>query len=630
MALAIVFAALVISAGFATLRTLGLSKGAVAIGLAPGAGLAVLSVVSTWLVLLAAPAPVAGLAVLVVAVAGLAMLERDRSTILDAVVTLWVEQRVALITLGVSVIVPAVVMGVAFAGVEVPLSPHDGAAHTEAIQIYRQGQAIADWYPPGLTAVFGAFLQLLPWLDSAKGAFELGLSLPLLAALSVFGLGVAIWSDLRIAAAASLLLGFTYLYPYFPELWSGWPLAASLVLVVTVWALGIEYLRRPSTRSGVMGGLLLGAVVLTHGTELYTLVLVLPLVLLAAWRRVQWGLLARDVAVAAIVGVACSAIYMPLLLHWAGSGGAYSVGLEDGQVPQAPATSASASVSAGPNPFVVFALGALGVDLPLRVGLLAIGAVWAIRHRSGRSVLIVGLLFSLLASAFTFLSVNVGPVHQVYAITFPWGMHYRLFMLVAIAQVLLAGAGAVVLLHGVGSWAAGRGATRRLAGRLARVLVLAWFGVMTLAMTAFMVYPTGLVLGYGPDDAAAMAWLRAQGAPGAVVANDGYADAGIWVPYKTGLSVLLPRWGPESGDPRRRLVFDNVARLEAEPMAAAAACALHVAYVYRGARASEWDARAFPPLEELRTTRGLQEVFSSGEAAIFRVGIPCSVSGASP
>ena len=81
---------------------------------------------------------------------------------------------------------------------------------------------------------------------------------------------------------SALLLSFTYLFPYFPQLWSGWPLTISVILAVGVWTVALEYLERPSVGWGSLAGLILGAIVLVHGTELYTLVIVLPLVLIGA------------------------------------------------------------------------------------------------------------------------------------------------------------------------------------------------------------------------------------------------------------------------------------------------------------------------------------------------------------
>jgi hypothetical protein len=108
-----------------------------------------------------------------------------------------------------------------------------------------------------------------------------------------------------------------------------------------------------------------------------------------------------------------------------------------------------------------------------------------------------------------------------------------------------------------------------------------------------------------------------------VVANDGYADAGIWTPYKAGLAVLLPRLTTPERQAQANLIVDNVGRLDQVPAAAAAACAAKVKYVYRGSRASEWDKRRFPPLADLRTSTALDDVFASGEAAVYRVRLNC-------
>jgi hypothetical protein len=462
--------------------------------------------------------------------------------------------------------------------------------------------------------LFAAWLQATPWVDSAQGAVDLGMSLPSLAALAVFGLGVAVWRDLRIAAAGALLLGFTYLYPYFPQIWSGWPLAMSLVLVMGLWAVGLEYLNRPSWRWGMVAGLLLGAIVLVHGSEVYTLAVLLPVILIGAWRRVGWCALGRDVGLAVAVGVACAMAYLPNLFDWAGTGGAYGVGLQDGGVV---AGSLSRNLDPDTNPFSVFALGALGIDLPVRVVLLGTGIIWAVRKHTGRSVIVVALGYTAITSTFTFLN-SLALVRQVYAFTFPWGMHYRVFMLVTIAQVLLAGAGGVTLLSGVHRLSARPTAWARRLGRLTRLVVVTWVILLIWATTLFLGNPARRVLGYSSDDAAAMAWLRSTGAPGSLILNDGYADAGIWAPYKAGLPIVLPRSATAEEIARAALLIANVTRLDQVPEACG------IAYVYRGARPSAWDARRFPPLTELRASRALEEVFASGEAVVFRVRVACN------
>jgi hypothetical protein len=616
MAISVVFVLTVVTAGYASLRALGLARGALGFGLAPAAGLAVVSIVASWSVLVGAPPPLPGVIVVLVGLVGVASAVADRRPIRVVARTILNEQRVALAALGLGLIVPFIVMGIAFGGAEVPLSPHDGASHTEAIQAYRLGQRWIDWYPPGLPALFAAWLQVVPWMDSARGALDLGMSLSLLAALGVFGLGVAVWRDLRKAAIGALLLGFTNLYPYFPQIWSGWPLAMSLVLVMGLWTVGLEYVNRPSWRLAVLGGLLLGAIVLVHGSEVYTLAVLLPVVLVGARRRVVGRDLARHVGLAVLVGLACATVYLPNLLHWAANGGAYAVGLGDGGVATG---SLSRNLDPSSNPFTVFALGALGIDLPVRLVLVGIGSVWAFRQRTGRSVLVLALVFTSLASALTFLN-GVALLQQIYALTYPWGMHYRLFMLVTIAQVLLAGCGGVVFLRWVLAHASRPSAWARRMGRLTRLLVVTWVILMTWASVVFVAYPARLVLGYSSDDAQAMAWLRANAAPGSAVLNDGYADAGIWAPFKTGLRIALTRSASAEEVARASVLVANVAHLDQVPDA----CAAHIDYVYRGARASAWDARRFPPLADLRASPSLQEVFSSGEAVVFKTRLACS------
>ena len=59
-----------------------------------------------------------------------------------------------------------------------------------------------------------------------------------LAPLAVFGLGCAMWRDLRVAAAGALLIGLTFEYPYYPQVWAGWPLARSSAAGRTGWPPG--------------------------------------------------------------------------------------------------------------------------------------------------------------------------------------------------------------------------------------------------------------------------------------------------------------------------------------------------------------------------------------------------------
>ena len=141
--------------------------------------------------------------------------------------------------------------------------------------------------------------------------------------------------------------------------------------------------------------------------------------------------------------------------------------------------------------------------------------------------------------------------------------------------------------------------------RLGRLLVVTWFVLAVWSITYWLSIPAALVDGYSSNDGLAMGWLRDHAAGGEIVGNDTYADAGIWAPYKAGVSGLLVQRVPQetASAADRRLVFDNIGQLEASPEATAAACRLHLGYVYWGDRVSGWDQRRFPPLEELRGSR---------------------------
>jgi len=211
----------------------------------------------------------------------------------------------------------------------------------------------------------------------------------------------------------------------------------------------------------------------------------------------------------------------------------------------------------------------------------------------------------------------------VYAATFPWGMHYRLFMLVAIGQVLLAGVGGVVAVRWIDRRTSIASVASRRLRRSLSLLVVTWLGLMTWGVTLFLAYPAGLVVGYSADDGAAMSWLRSHASPGDVVANDRFADAGIWAAYKAGVQILMPRFLTSADGADRALVLNSISRLDRSADAAAAACALNVRYVYRGARVSDWDSRLFPSLDDLRASPALREVFSSGQAVVFRTQLGC-------
>ena len=129
---------------------------------------------------------------------------------------------------------------------------------------------------------------------------------------------------------------------------------------------------------------------------------------------------------------------------------------------------------------------------------------------------------------------------------------------------------------------------------------------------------------FSADDAAAMAWLGEHATPGALMANDGSADAGIWAPEKAGVRVLLPRFDLAPRAEQRQLIATHIASLGADPEIRDAACALGVEYVFSGAKGTGfYEPKRFPPVAELRASPWLEEVFASGDAAIFRARLAC-------
>ena len=163
--------------------------------------------------------------------------------------------------------------------------------------------------------------------------------------------------------------------------------------------------------------------------------------------------------------------------------------------------------------------------------------------------------------------------------------------------------------------------------RMGRVLVATW-GVLSFAGLVYSLnFPARMVDGYSADDVVAVQWLRTNVPPGEVVVNDGFADAGVWAPFKAGVRIVLPRILNDGSLSARTLVVEHIGQLDRNPEAARVACAFGVRFVYYGAKVGEWDTRRFPPLEELRASAALEEVFSNGGAVIFRVRQACPATG---
>ena len=85
-------------------------------------------------------------------------------------------------------LLPPLLLGVALASVDAPVSTHDGAFHVEMVDNLRRGVPIQGWYPIGFHASVAAVLRLTPWVDTARGTADAAQALAMLAPLAIFSL----------------------------------------------------------------------------------------------------------------------------------------------------------------------------------------------------------------------------------------------------------------------------------------------------------------------------------------------------------------------------------------------------------------------------------------------------------
>jgi hypothetical protein len=609
MLTALLFSALVVLGGLPIARLLRVPT-----SLAPLTGLAGIVVVTTFTAWLRLPSA-AGTAL----VTGAALAGALRSGLAATSLSTRTSARLAAALLIGSAAVPALILGLAFAGLEAPLSTHDGAFHVEMIDRLRHGLAIDTWYPMGFHTSVAAVLGLVPWLDTARGALEAAQGLAILAPLAIFALGRAFGLEAPVAATGAVILALTWTYPYDYHLWSGWPQGMGVLLVSGLLATAVRWLERPSGRLAVLGGVFAGAIVLSHGTEVYTSVLGLLVIALARLRRIAPRLLARHLALAIGVAFVIALPYAPTLVGWAHAGGATSAGQEI-----VDSTVAQATVELRGVDWLQYLLGAVGagslLDLPLRAALLALGL------KMPRLRLVAALWATFLGVLLVVDLVDLPLVKQVFIVTYPWLADGRPRQVVVVFASLLAAGGiwqaVAYLRHMRAHVSIHPNAWRRLS--VACALLLFFFGEGS-AVATFKRLSQGVAEQnvYFADEAAAMAWLRQQAQPGDVLANDLAGDAGIWAPYKAGMPILLPRSAPGAVVDERKPILESVLDLDGHPDAAAEACALHVGYLFHGAAPVAFDERMFPDRAALEQAPDLEQVFASGDAAIFRVHLPC-------
>ena len=582
--------------------------------LAPFSGLAAMAVITSWCVRLGAPPFVSTATVAGIALLGAALIARDavHSRKLPKI-----GDRVTVAVLGAAVFVPWLLLGTVLGGVDAPISTHDGAFHVELIDNLRRGVPVEGWYPMGFHSSVAAVLGFVPWLDTARGTVEAAEALSILASLGVFALALGLGLTPRVASLGALMISLTYVYPYDNQMWAGWPLATSILLLLGLWSIAARWISEPRAELALLAGVVAGAIVLTHGTEVYSSVIGLAVIAATRWRSIQLKRLARHLPLALVAAVGCALPYLSTLVGWAATGGASAAGAESLETASAPGQ--TGDMGGDWIEFVLAVTGAASfIDLPLRAVLLFIGA----RQRQLRTALVAWLAFSLLL--FTVNFVDVEPVRRLYVLTFPWLVHHRPPQMVVLFASMLVGAGLLVAVRWLwylrprlvtrpGTW------RRMMLISGAVALFFAEGSAVTIFKTLQQVISQENV--YSADDGAAFGWLRKNAAPGEIVINDAAGDAGIWAPYKAGARVLLPRSAPT--DNARAAIAAKLLDFNNEPAVAAETCTLHADYVFAGSRRVDGDPDVLPRREALESAPYLHEVFASGDAAVFQVNAGC-------
>lgn len=609
MLIGLICASVVLAVGMAAQRVLRMD-----VTLAPLVGLPCVAVVSTWCAILGAPPPTNGVLVVALALIGLLL---SASRAVPAFRAVWRVCRWPAIAIVVATLLPVVVLGAPFAGLEAPVSTHDGAFHTETIDALRRGTFVSTWYPVGFHATVASVLGLFPWLDSARGTLEAAQGLAVLAPIAVVCFALALGADGLAAGLAGIVLSLTWTYPYDYHLWSGWPQGMGVLLLIGLWSAGVRWLARPSLGTAAVAGVCAAAIVLSHGTEVYSGALGLLVLALMRVRQIKPTVLARHAPLAAALALVLIGPYLVTLLLWARAGGATSVG--------ASVVESFSTASAGDRADLLqFVLGILGasslLDLPARVALIALGS----RVKPLRPALAIWIVVSALLFAVDFLDLSI--VRTVFVVTYPWLADDRPRQLAVVCASVLAGGGLWVLVERMRDlrtrWTAHPHAWRRLSTAL--ILVGLFFaegsGVSVVKRIAAGVQEQNVV---SADDMAALDWLRTHAEPGAIVANDGFRDAGIWAPYKAGVPILLRRSGARD-DAERQDLLRGIDHLSSDPDARATACRLNVGYVYRGASPRDWDPPLLADREVLRASTDLSEVVARPGASVFQVVTPCT------
>jgi hypothetical protein len=222
---------------------------------------------------------------------------------------------------------------------------------------------------------------------------------------------------------------------------------------------------------------------------------------------------------------------------------------------------------------------------------------------------------------------DLAPIRTVFVVTYPWLVDHRPRQIAVVLASVLAAGGLSVAIGSLTAlrqrWAKRPHAWRRLA--IACALLAGFFAegsAVSVSKRLGQAIAEQDVL--SADDRAAMTWLRDNAHPGEVLANDGSRDAGIWAPYKASIPILMLRSDKGTAIAAERApILEHITDLAADPYAHNKTCALNVDYLYVGARPLPADEPLLPDRATLERAPDLQQVFTSGDAAIFRINASC-------
>src|SRR5207248_8484569 len=110
--------------------------------------------------------------------------------------------------------------------------------------------------------------------------------------LAVWGLARKLGASPLAAGIAALIQSVSFLFPFDFQVWGGWPLGMGVVLALGTWTVALAWLEKPLRQLALGGGVLLGALIVTHGTELYTVAVGLAVIAVLRMRVIYWRALA--------------------------------------------------------------------------------------------------------------------------------------------------------------------------------------------------------------------------------------------------------------------------------------------------------------------------------------------------